>query len=140
MERALKTVQARVPGAIANVNDARDALIVKTRTKVNKNITDFRKLSKIATSVDNLEVPITTARSAIRKIVAQDNKISISDVYSKQFEVGYDQRKIALNINSIQNFINSIPEDEEEDLLSDEIIDDLRALHKSLGGLLKRLR
>jgi hypothetical protein len=139
MERALKTVQSRVPGAVINVDTARDALILKTRTKINKNITDFRKLSKIATSISNLDVPVTTARSAIRKIVDPANKVSISDVYSKQFEVGYDQRKIALNINSIRNFVDSIPEDEEEDWLSEDVIKDLKDLHRRLGGLLRRL-
>jgi hypothetical protein len=139
MERALKTVQTRVPGAIASVNDARDALILKTRSKINKNITDFRKLSKIATSVDNLDIPLTTARGAIKRILNPGNKVSISDTYSKQFEGVYDQRKLALNINSVRNFVSSLPDEDVEEYLSEEMIEDLRGLHKALGGLLKRL-
>lgn len=140
MERALKTVRARVSGAIENLNSSRDALIMKTRAKINKNITDFRKLSKIATSIDNLGVPVATARAAIRRIVDPNNKVSISDVYSKQFEVGYDQRKISLNINSIQNFVTSIGPTEVDDWVPDELMEELRTLHKTIGGLLRRLR
>jgi ParB family chromosome partitioning protein len=49
MERALKTVQSRLPTAVVNMDRARDTLIVKFRNGIIGNITDFRMLSKIAT-------------------------------------------------------------------------------------------
>ena len=87
MERALRTVGSRVPAAMPDVNVARNALIGKFRNKTIKNITDFRKLSKIATSVSNLGVRESRARSAIISVFDPRNSVSIVDVYSEQFEV-----------------------------------------------------
>jgi ParB family chromosome partitioning protein len=68
MERALKAVYNRIPSAIDDMDDARDALITKFRRKIIKNITDFRKVSKIATSIGNLGIKEVKARAALRMI------------------------------------------------------------------------
>ena len=75
MERALKTVQTYVPGAIKNINSARDALIYKYRENIINNITDFRKLSKMATSVTNLHVDVSNVQRSIKLIVSTSNTI-----------------------------------------------------------------
>ena len=93
MERALKTVSKRVPSAISTLDSARDTLIDKFRDDIIGNITDFRKLSKIATSVSNLGVAESKARKAIKDIFDPTKQISIADVYARQFEAGYDERK-----------------------------------------------
>ena len=67
MERALKTVQRRVPSVVPDLNSARDALIDKFREGTIDNITDFRKLSKIATSISNLGAKEAKVRAASAK-------------------------------------------------------------------------
>jgi len=105
MERALKTVQNRVPAAIPNINHARNALIAKFRGGVIGNITDFRKLSKIATSISNVGVKEAKANAALREIFDKSSKTGIQEVYAEQFEMRYDERKITLNIDSIQEYL-----------------------------------
>lgn len=105
MERALKTVRARVPAAVHNINSARNALIKKFRGGVIDNITDFRKLSKIATSINNLGVKESKARAAIASILDPASETSIREVFAEQFEIRYDERKVALNIDSIYEYL-----------------------------------
>jgi ParB/RepB/Spo0J family partition protein len=105
MERALKTVQARVPSAVHGMNSARNALIKKFRSGVIGNITDFRKLSKIATSISNLGVKESKARAAITDILNPASEMSIQEVFAEQFEIRYDERKILLNIDSIYEYL-----------------------------------
>jgi ParB family transcriptional regulator, chromosome partitioning protein len=127
MERALKTVRSRVPAAIPDLNQARDSLIVKFRKKVIKNITDFRKLSKIATSIDNLGVRENRARTAITTIFNSANEVSIETIYAEHFEGRYDERKLTLNLDSLLDYLGDM-EDEDSPPLSTELAERLRRL------------
>lgn len=128
MERALKTVQNRVPEAVIDLDRARDALIEKFRRDVIGNITDFRKLSKIATSIANLGVKQTDAKAAIRLILTPNNNESIEKVYAEHFELRYDERKIVLNLRAITDFLEAASKDKDI------------ALGKQVIGQLRRLR
>ena len=121
MERALKTVQSRVPDAVPNLNAARNALIKKFRKEVIGNITDFRKLSKIATSVSNLGVKEDRARAAIRDILNPNTSTGIQEVFAEHFEMRYDERKIALNIESIYEYLKASVEDQQPVVLGDDV-------------------
>lgn len=121
MERALKTVQSRVPDAMPNLNAARNALIKKFRKEVIGNITDFRKLSKIATSVSNLGVKEDKARAAIRDILNPNTSTGIQEVFAEHFEMRYDERKITLNIESIYEYLKASVDDEEPVVLGDDV-------------------
>lgn len=127
MERALKTVQNRVPDAISNLNQARDALINKFRRKVIGNITDFRMLSKIATSINNVGIKEARARKAIVEIFDSKNDVGIEELYAEYFELKYDQKKIVQNIESIVEFLKS-------QISADEIVE------KEVRDALSRLR
>jgi ParB family transcriptional regulator, chromosome partitioning protein len=105
MERALKTVQRRVPSVVPELNPARDALIDKFRSGTIDNITDFRKLSKIATSISNLGAKEAKVRSAIGDILNPDKKTGIKEVFAEQFEMRYDERRIVLTIDSIYEYL-----------------------------------
>lgn len=118
MERALKTVQKRVPDAVPNLNRARDALISKFRKKVIGNITDFRMLSKIATSISNVGIKETRARKAIVEIFDSGNEVGIEELYAEYFELKYDEKKIVQNIESIVEFIKT-QIDADEDIAKD---------------------
>jgi ParB/RepB/Spo0J family partition protein len=113
MERALKTVQKRLPAAVKDMNAARDALIHKFRDKTINNITDFRMLSKIATSISNVGIKESKAKKAIDDIFDLTKKISIQDVYAQQFEMRYDERKINLSIDSIYEYLDATVESED---------------------------
>ncbi|MCH4555516.1 ParB family chromosome partitioning protein [Mesorhizobium sp. USDA 4775] len=129
MERALKTVQNRVPSALPNANAARDALIAKFRDGTINNVTDFRKLSKIATSISNVGVKEDSARRAIRDIFDGRNNIGIHDVYTKHFEMRYDERKITLSVESVYEYLDATLES-----------DDAASIHKPLRAKLTKLR
>src|SRR6185437_3796856 len=98
MERALKTVQNYVPAAIDDLNSARDALIDKYRSKVIKNVTDFRKLSKMATSVANLDVKESSVRRSIKSIINPTNSVDIESVFAEHFELRYDERRTLVSV------------------------------------------
>jgi ParB family chromosome partitioning protein len=105
MERALKTVQTYVPGAIDNLNSARDTLIDKYRSDIIKNVTDFRKLSKMATSVTKLDVKESSVRRSIKLIVNPANSVDIETVYAQHFELRYDERRTLISVQSVSDFI-----------------------------------
>jgi ParB family chromosome partitioning protein len=106
MERALKTVHSRIPVAIPDMNSARDALIKKFRKGTIGNITDFRKLSKIATSISNVGIKEGKARDALKAILDPSTRIGIDEVYAEQFELRYDERKIVISIESIYEYLD----------------------------------
>ena len=107
MEKALRTIEHRVPSALENKDRARGALIAKFRNDVIGNITDFRKLSKIATSIENVGVKHEEARRAIKQILTPNNDISIQGVFATHFEIRYDERKIGLHLRSIADYLQT---------------------------------
>lgn len=137
MERALKTVQARLPAAVPNVNAARDALIAKFRADIIGNITDFRMLSKIATSISNIGVKEAKATDALRKIFSPETKTSIEEVFAEQFEMRYDERKVLLSVDSIYEYLEVSLEDEGAVEISQELRDSLEKLRDAIERLLE---
>lgn len=135
MERALKTVKARVPTAVGDLDTARDALIKKFRDGLIGNITDFRKLSKIATSVSNIGVKEAKAREAIRHILDPKKKTGIDEVYAEQFEMRYDERKISLGIDSINEYLEVSADADGYPIVND----DLKAKLLKLKLLIERV-
>lgn len=139
MEKALKTVQKRIPLAIPDINSARNNLISKFRSKIINNITDFRKLSKIATSVGNVGVKETKARKAIASIIDGKNTVSIHDIYAEQFETRYDERKISVNIDSVYEYLDATVESEDESSIGKPLKDKLFKLKDIIEQVLKVL-
>jgi ParB/RepB/Spo0J family partition protein len=136
MERALKTVQNRIPTAVKNIDVARDALITKFRDGTINNITDFRKLSKIATSISNVGVKEEKARSAIRDIFDLNKKVSINDVYAQQFEMRYDERKITLSIESVYEYLEATIESDDHAAVGAGLREKLFKLNQLIERLL----
>jgi ParB/RepB/Spo0J family partition protein len=138
MERALKTVQSRVPSAVQNLNSARHALIRKFRSGVIGNITDFRKLSKIATSVSNLGVKEANAREAIAKILDPRKETGITEVFTGQFELRYDERKISLSIESVAEYLELASEDDSPVVIGRDVKQQLLKLKTLIERILGR--
>jgi ParB family chromosome partitioning protein len=136
MERSLKTVQNRVPSAIVDLDLARDALISKFRAGTIGNITDFRKLSKIATSIGNVGAKELRVRSALRDILDPGKKTGIGEVYAERFELQYDQRKVSLTIDAIFEYLE-IAEENDEVINADlrEKLTDLKTRIERVLGL-----
>lgn len=135
MERALKTIHARLPSALPDLDTARDALILKFRSGIIGNITDFRMLSKIATSINNIGIKETKAREALRRIFDPKNKVSIHAIFTEQFEMRYDERKVLLSIDSIYEYLEFSLRGETDLGVSN----DLRQRLSRLNGLIERL-
>jgi ParB/RepB/Spo0J family partition protein len=138
MERALKTVQSRVPSAVHNLNSARHALIRKFRSGVIGNITDFRKLSKIATSVNKLGVKEAKARGAIVEILDPNKETGITQVFAEQFELRYDERKISLSIESVAEYLESASEDDSPVVIGTDVKQRLLKLKTLIERVLGR--
>jgi ParB family chromosome partitioning protein len=136
MERALKTVQHRLPASISNLDKARDALIGKFRTGIIGNITDFRMLSKIATSIKNIGVKEAKAQETLKGIFDAKTKTGISEVFEEQFEMRYDERKVLISVDSIYEYLEHSLQEESEVQLSKELRDKLSRLKKIIARLL----
>src|SRR5690242_2832722 len=117
MEGALKTVKNNVPESVAKINEVRDVLMKKYETGIVKNLTDFRKLSKIATSWKNVEYPFEKIEAAFKKVF-NDNSISIDDVYKETVEALYGDKKLS---NNAYNFLQRIRRITNEDLEDPEL-------------------
>ena len=135
MERSLKTVYTRLPDSLPPMDTARDSLISKFRAGKIKNVTDFRMLSKIATSIENLDVREGKAASAIREILDRRTKGGIAEVYAEHFEVRYDERKVRLNVDSIYEYLNWSVEQKELDF-GENLVDRLRELRDLIDQIL----
>jgi len=137
MERSLKTVQKRLPNAISNIDNARDVLIDKFRDKKIKNITDFRMLSKIATSVSNVGVSEKNAESAVREIFNPDSNVGIQHIFNRRFATRYDERKVSLNIDSVSDYLDWIIECEDYDQVTSELREKLFNVRNLIDVILK---
>ena len=107
MERAIKTVQNRLPGSIKSVNAVRDVLIEKYRGGVIDNIVDFRKLAKIATSVRRMNVPEGDARHAVEQIISE-SKAGVAEIYEARFAFLYDEERLGKQVEGILIYLDSI--------------------------------
>ena len=137
MERALGTVVKRLPSAIANLDSARDTLINKFRSGVIGNITDFRMLSKIATSISNVGVKEAKATQALKDILNPRSKTSIEEVFAEQFEMRYDERKVILSVDSIYEYLELSFEDDADVEVSTELRKKLTRLKAVIDRLLR---
>lgn len=134
MEQSLKTVAKNFPGTVQDIDSVRDVLIDKYRENIINNITDFRKLTKIATSFKNVDFSIESIEEALGEIFT-NNKISIDHVYRNTVESLYGERKLYLNINTFWQKIQSITPD---DLYDTEIRDSLIKIKNYIDDILSK--
>jgi ParB family transcriptional regulator, chromosome partitioning protein len=136
MERALRAVKKRFPESIKSKNKVRDVLIAKFRKRVIKNVTEFRMLSKIATSVANLGVKEPKVRQAIGQIF-EDNKVGIDEVFAESFGLKYDERKLGHSVDGVIEYLESLEEDGELDKLGRKLRDRLLELANVIRRVVK---
>lgn len=116
MEQSLRSVSRKFPNLTVEIDNIRDVLIKKYVNKIINNVTDFRKLTKIATGNKNLSFPIEKIEEAILKIF-EDNNTGIIEIYRETVQPLYEDKVIS---NNAFNFLNKI------DLLSEEQLTDER--------------
>lgn len=137
MERSLKTVTRRIPEYSENIDNIRDVLIDKYRSKVIPAVTDFRQLSKIATAIDRLGIERSIARRALNSVFNPKKKFGIRDAYKKAVEFEYDEKKAAREATALVEFIDEILEEGIRDRLDDDFLQTLATLNERLRRLLE---
>jgi ParB/RepB/Spo0J family partition protein len=133
MENSLKTVKNNFPETISNIDNVRDVLINKYLSKIINNVTDFRKLTKIATANKNLNVPREKIESSLKSIF-QDNSISIENVYRETVETLYGDRVITKNAN---NFLYKLENLNATDLQDSALRETLIRIKNQIENLIR---
>lgn len=98
MEQSLRAVNRNYPYLLTDIDFVRDILIKKYLNKIINNVTDFRKLTKIATAHKNLAFSQNRSEEAIQSIF-EDNSIGIVDVFRNTVEPLYEDKIISSNAN-----------------------------------------
>lgn len=99
MENSLRAVTNNIPETINNIDNVRDILIEKYLDGNIKSVTDFRKLTKIATASKNTTYPIASTKQNL-KLIFSKNNIGIDEVYKNSVEPLYGDKKL---INTADN-------------------------------------
>lgn len=107
MERALKTVLNRVPDLIDDLDVVRHNLINKYRDRIINNVVDFRKLAKIATSINGLGIEEKKAKTALSSIFYED-QVGISDVFEEQFAMHYGEHRVLQQVEALAEYLEEL--------------------------------
>ena len=136
MERALKAVKNNVPDAMPDADAARSALIDKFDSNVIKNLTDFRKLSKIATATRAETISKATARRALKRIF-EDDGVSIDQMYRRYVEDSVTTQRVLVAVRQVSTFLDEFNADDGDPEISDELRQALEHLADQVGRLLR---
>ncbi|MCK4620707.1 MAG: ParB/RepB/Spo0J family partition protein [Desulfuromonadales bacterium] len=136
MERSLKTVTNRIPEFAEDIDTVRDTLVEKFRNNTIGAVTDFRQLSKIATSIEGLGVDEKKAKSALDRIFDQNSRVGIRQMFKDTVEFEYDEKNAERHVSLLSDYFDEIIEDNLWQQLDEKFIDELRELHARLTELL----
>lgn len=132
MEGSLRAVTKRFPKYNADLNKVRDVLIEKRRTGVIHAVTDFRKLTKIATSSHNVGISEKTIERTLDQVFRPTNKLGIEEAYNDTVQFSYAEKRITTQVTSVTKFI--------DDTLKKNIREFDEPLQEELYKLHKKLR
>ena len=135
METALKTVKNNFPEIINDqIDQVRDNLINKYKSGVIKNIVDFRKIAKIATSPRNVEYPYNDAKTALITIFGEE-KSGIEQVFNATVSELYGEKKLISNFTNVLYYVQNLSIEEREDKDIQETLYNLKvAIEKVLNN------
>jgi len=136
MQKSLKAVVRRLPEYEPRLDEIRDTLVAKFRTKIITAVTDFRQLSKIATAVDTLGIAQRTAKRALDKVFDAKQKTSIKEAYEGTVQFEYGERKASLSIASLIAFLDEIEAEDREESLDSDLLESMKQLHERLSAIL----
>lgn len=92
MEGSLKTILKRFPEFDNDIGGIRKTLVKKYEEGTIGAVTDFRQLSKIATSHQTLGIEKEVAYNTLKKIFKKDNKQGIKDAYDESLSERYEEK------------------------------------------------
>ena len=133
MENSLKTVKNNFPETIKKIDEVRDVLISKYLSKIINNVTDFRKLTKIATANKNLNVSKEIIETSLISIF-QNNLTSIENVYRDTVENLYGDRIIT---NNATNFLYKLENLNAKDMQDSGLRETLVRIKNQIENLIK---
>lgn len=134
MESALKTVKRNFPKILKdNLDDVRDTLIGKYKNGTIKNIVDFRKVAKLATSPKNVGYQYEEAASALTKIF-KDDIVGIEEVFNSTVSVLYDEKRLISNFNNVLYYVQHLSDEERND---EDIKQALREIKTAIERILE---
>ena len=137
MERALKTVTKRFPQYHDTLDEVRDGLIEKYRSGMINAVTDFRQLSKIATSVDNVGMGLVEAEETLDRVFDPGIELGIREAYEEAVEFEYDEKKAGQRLHSLTLFFDQVLQTGRANSLDEALLAEVRELYKRLSQLLR---
>lgn len=137
MERSLKTVTNRIPEFGKDIDTLRDTLVKKFRDNTIGAVTDFRQLSKIATSIETLGVEEDKAKAALAKIFDPGSQVGIRQMFKVTVAFEYDEKNAERHVAFLTEYFEEIIEENRWSQLDSGFIDELRELHSRLTELLE---
>ena len=138
MERALRAIVKRIPKYTDDLNDVRDVLIDKYRSKTIAAVTDFRQLSKVATAIDGLGISRRRTERALDELFDAGNNLGIRETYARTVAFEYDSREATKRIESVRKFLTKIIEKNRLADIDEKVWDELSKLVALASRALKR--
>lgn len=132
VERALTTVERRMPDLVENKDQVRTVLIDKYKSKVIDNVIEFRQLAKIARA-DNVEADKKIARRVLTRLF-QPNKYSANDAFSDSVAGAYAERDLLTRIRSLSDRLETLETKAVDTALRKELMHLLRHIKTVLGN------
>jgi ParB family transcriptional regulator, chromosome partitioning protein len=136
MEGSLRAVNRKFPEYAQKVDDIRDTLIEKRREGIIGAVTDFRKLTKIATSPGNVGADKTAVKRTLDKVFNPANKLSIEEVYNDSVQFAYTEKRIVGQVNAVAKFVDQALRADINKIDSD-LLSELRGLYTKLKKIFK---
>lgn len=136
MEGALRAVNRRFPEYEENINDIRDTLIKKRRRGIIEAVTDFRKLTKIATSPDNVGIRQSTAKKALDKVFNPANNATIEDIYNDTVQLAYAGKRMGGQVSAVTKFVDEALINR-GGVIDEELLLELKGLYLKLKEVFK---
>lgn len=132
IERALKTVANAMPGAVANREVAREALLRRYRKGSIKNIVALRLIPKIARA-GRVGADVERAERCLSRLFSDDS-YSLDEAYRDTVEDFYAERDIASRIESLLYRLESAGAGAVDDELREKLVRLIERAQQLLGG------
>jgi ParB/RepB/Spo0J family partition protein len=113
MEKSLTTVQRAVPELVPNKNRVRNILIAKYRKGTIGNLTDLRKVGKIARA-EKVNADPEVAKGALEQLFSP-NDYSVDQAYQDSVAVAYSERDVLTRARSLTEMLGDIDPDDIDD-------------------------
>lgn len=131
MERALRTVESRMPDLLKDKDKVRNVLIDKFREGTIDNRVEFRKIPKIARSIEH-EIPEEIARRKLVQLFSP-NKVSIQDAFQGPIAAAYEDRDVLNKVEALLVHLQGLSAQEIDTTLRERLVELNRKVAELLG-------